>query len=92
MSNIKDNIIDVASNCAQTYSLPFDKLKLCANDILGNSLLHSAGVLTHSLLPELNYVPWIVVNKAHTNDMQKETENDLVNYVCKNYKVSLFMK
>jgi interferon gamma-inducible protein 30 len=90
MSNLKDDIIDVASNCSQTYSLPFDKLNSCANDILGNSLLHSAGVLTDSLLPKLNYVPWIVIDKMHTNDMQKEAENDLVKYICRNYKVGLF--
>ena len=88
MSNLKDNIIDVSSNCAQKYNIPFDKLESCANDILGNSLLHSAGVLTNSLIPTLNYVPWIVVNKAHTSDMQKLAENDLLKYVCSNYKVS----
>jgi interferon gamma-inducible protein 30 len=88
MSNIRDNINEVASSCAKQYSLPFDKLLSCANGPLGNQLLHSAGVLTDSLIPKLNYVPWIVVDRVHTSTMQDEAEQDLKTYVCHNYKVN----
>jgi len=86
MSDIKKNVLVIAKSCAQEYSVDFDYLVKCANSSLGNQLLYGSGILTESLQPPRNYVPWIVVNSQHTSDMQTQTESDLVKYICKEYK------
>ena len=45
------------------------------------------GVKTESLEPPHNYVPWIVVDGQHDNEIQTAAMNNLVGLVCKLYKV-----
>jgi interferon gamma-inducible protein 30 len=86
ISDIKGNVLEVAKRCAQENSVSIDDLVKCANSSLGNQLLYGSGLLTESLQPQRNYVPWIVVNSQHTNVMQTQAESDLVKYICKEYK------
>ena len=36
----------------------------------GNLLMHDVADATESLVPRHNYIPWIVVNKEHTDEIQ----------------------
>ena len=45
------------------------------------------GVKTESLEPPHNYVPWIVVDGQHDNEIQTAAMDNLVGLVCKLYKV-----
>ena len=55
----------------------------------GNRLEHAMGAKTESLDPPHNYVPWIVVDGEHDNDIQEAAMDNLLALVCKLYKVVL---
>ena len=92
MANLEDDLIDVAKSCSLKYSIPFDKLNLCANSSLGNQLLHGSGILTESLKPKLTYVPWIIIDNKYTDVNQDKAETDLIQFICKNSKVIIRLK
>ena len=45
------------------------------------------GAKTESLDPPHNYVPWIVVDGEHNNEIQQAAMDNLLALVCKLYKV-----
>ena len=47
--------------------------------------MHKMGEKTEALDPPHNYVPWIVVNGAHTDEIQSEAQEDLLALVCDSY-------
>ena len=62
----------------------------CANGKMGNKLLYSSALLTDRLKPPKNYIPWIVINGVHTDEIQTKAETDLVKLICEFYKVDFF--
>ena len=40
---------------------------------------------TEKLNPPHQYVPWIVVNGAHSSSSENAIQNNMVNYVCSIY-------
>ena len=53
----------------------------------GNRLEHAMGAKTESLDPPHNYVPWVVVDGEHSNEIQQAAMDNLLALVCKLYKV-----
>ena len=51
----------------------------------GEKLMHEYAVKTDSLNPPHKYVPWIVINGEHTEELEQEAFDDLVGLVCKLY-------
>ena len=47
------------------------------------------GAKTESLDPPHNFVPWIVVDGEHDNEIQQAAMDNLLALVCKLYKVDL---
>lgn len=92
MSNITSNINDTAKECSKNYDLPFEQLSKCADSPLGNSLLFASGMRTNTLVPSLNYVPWITLNNIHTGQIQTEAEGNLTKFICDQYKVGLDLR
>ena len=45
------------------------------------------GAKTESLDPPHNYVPWVVVDGEHNNEIQQAAMDNLLALVCKLYKV-----
>lgn len=76
-----------ALECALKHSVDYNKLKVCADNQLGNSLLYISGEKTNDLDPKLNYVPWITVNNLHTNETQQTAEANLTYFICSQLKV-----
>ena len=91
MKNLTRDVNEAAMECSQTLAISYDKLSNCANGMLGNSLLYGAGVRTSQLVPKKRYVPWVVVNNLHTKMIQAQAETDLVDYVCSQYKVWIWV-
>ena len=88
MSSILNEFMTVAKECARTLSVDLKSLTDCADSKLGNSLLYGSGVQTHSLIPRVNYVPWIVVDSLHTNNIQQSAEQDLYYFIDAYIKVN----
>eukprot|EP01098_Paradermamoeba_levis_P011712 TRINITY_DN503_c0_g1_i3.p2 TRINITY_DN503_c0_g1~~TRINITY_DN503_c0_g1_i3.p2 ORF type:complete len:104 (-),score=36.75 TRINITY_DN503_c0_g1_i3:133-444(-) len=57
----------------------------CAKGTEGNQLERANGDKTDQLNPKHQYVPWIVLNGVHTEDINKEAQDDLLSLVCKTY-------
>ena len=55
----------------------------------GNRLEHAMGAKTESLDPPHHYVPWIVVDGEHTDQIQNQAMDNLVGLVCSLYKVRI---
>ena len=52
--------------------------------------MHDIAVATENLSPSHQYVPWIVMDGAHTDDIENKAMVDLTALVCETYKVILF--
>lgn len=48
--------------CAAEVEVTYDPIALCADSVEGQQLLHDIGIKTMALDPQLDYVPWMVVN------------------------------
>ena len=78
----------VAIACAELADLADDvvsNMQDCATGVEGNRLEHEMAVKTDSLDPPHKYVPYIVVNGNHTDDIQNAVTDSLLNYVCNAY-------
>ena len=42
-------------------------------------------VATETLIPAHTYVPWVVVNGAHTQSTESAVQSNMVRYVCSIY-------
>ena len=49
--------------------------------------MHDIAVATENLSPSHQYVPWIVMDGAHTDDIENKAMADLTALVCETYKV-----
>lgn len=75
-----------AEKCVTKGGLSWAKVEGCANGTESNKLLHDAAVRTGRLDPPHKYVPWIVVNGAHSDEMQNAAQENLLKFVCDAYK------
>lgn len=48
--------------CAEKHGIDFAPIKECYTTIEGHKLLHEVGVKQRTFAPELDYVPWILIN------------------------------
>ena len=53
---------------------------------MGNNYEHEMAVKTQSLYPPHQYVPWVVAQGTHSDDIQNQISSSLLNYVCQEYK------
>ncbi|KAF2367371.1 Gamma interferon inducible lysosomal thiol reductase GILT, partial [Trinorchestia longiramus] len=72
--------------CSSTVGISvWPSIDECSTSVEGEILLHDIGVKTHSLDPVLDYVPWMVYDGTHTDEIQDQMEHDLLTFVCTNY-------
>jgi len=82
-----DDPVSSAKGClAALSSVSYDVVKKCAAGPEGNKLEHAMGAKTESLSPPHKYVPWVVVNGEHTDELQEKAQRDLVGLVCSMYQ------
>lgn len=82
-----DDPVASAKGCISALSsISYDAVKKCASGKEGNKLEHAMGAKTESLDPAHNYVPWIVINGEHTDDLQTRAQTNLVSLVCQEYQ------
>lgn len=71
--------------CAKKLGFDFAVVQQCMNSTYGNKYEHDMAMLTDLLHPHLTYVPWVTLNMVHTEDIQKEAENNLLQLICDTY-------
>lgn len=58
----------------------------CFNSDLGYSLQHEIAVKQKALSPRLRFVPWILVNGYHDDNVQGAVQRNMLSYVCNAYR------
>lgn len=85
-SNVRP-IDRAAEKCAaQQPELNFTRIMQCANSQEGELLEHQMALLTDSLVPKHQYVPWITLNGVHTDEIQQKAQDDLLGLICATYQ------
>ncbi|XP_075467178.1 gamma-interferon-inducible lysosomal thiol reductase [Ascaphus truei] len=82
-----NNVTDALQSCLAVYQpdLSTKKVFECVNSDLGNKLMHQNAQRTEALNPPHQYVPWIVINGKHSDDLQARAQAALFNLVCDTY-------
>jgi interferon gamma-inducible protein 30 len=71
--------------CATQLSIDFAPIDTCSKNSQGNQLQHLLAVRTESLSPQLYWVPWMVVNGVHNDEIQSRALYDLLGLICDTY-------
>ncbi|OXA57376.1 GILT-like protein 1 [Folsomia candida] len=71
-----------AEACAISLGLNYTRIGECYNNWEGPTILASAGIRTHDLVPTLYYVPWIVYNDVWRVEDMIGSEQNLMNVIC----------
>ncbi|NXI62720.1 GILT reductase, partial [Anseranas semipalmata] len=74
--------------CLQVYAPQLDagRIAACVQGELGTELMHRNAQLTEALDPPHQYVPWIVINGKHTDELQAQAQSSLLRLVCQLYQ------
>lgn len=75
-----------AEKCAENLQIDWNPIANCYNSSEGNFLQHQMAMATDALKPKHQYVPWIVVNGKHTEEMQTDAQTDLIDFICTTYQ------
>uniref|UniRef100_A0A3Q3DQD6 Gamma-interferon-inducible lysosomal thiol reductase n=1 Tax=Hippocampus comes TaxID=109280 RepID=A0A3Q3DQD6_HIPCM len=83
------DVIAAAKSCVHLYSpkLSWERLMSCVDGDVGNQLMHQNALRTNALDPPHQFVPWLTINGAHTDDLQKKATTSLFPLICSMYKV-----
>jgi len=77
-----------ARQCADKLKIEFDPISSCYNGSQGNHLQHEVAEATDALNPPHKYVPWVLGNGVHNNEVEEAMLSDLLGWVCESYKGS----
>ncbi|XP_055514465.1 gamma-interferon-inducible lysosomal thiol reductase-like [Leucoraja erinacea] len=84
-------VVATTQQCLQDHApaLTWETISDCVDGELGARLMQVNARLTTSLEPPHRYVPWILINGVHSEDIQHHAEGDLLELVCQTYTGSL---
>ncbi|XP_066946307.1 gamma-interferon-inducible lysosomal thiol reductase-like isoform X2 [Macrobrachium rosenbergii] len=74
------------ATCADRLGIDYTALEACVQSHEGGRLLHEVGIKQSTLLPRLNYVPWILIDDVYTPRLSLESERNLKGVVCNTYQ------
>ncbi len=81
-----NNILESTYDCGRKIAgMDAHRVIKCASGEEGRNLLLGMGLYTKNIQKNLNWVPWIDINGEHSDFIQKNAENDLITFLCKNY-------
>ncbi|NWQ83406.1 GILT reductase, partial [Columbina picui] len=74
--------------CLQIYAPELDsgRITACVQGDAGAALMHRNAQLTQALDPPHQYVPWILINGKHTDELQEQAQESLLGLVCRLYQ------
>ncbi|XP_030322181.1 gamma-interferon-inducible lysosomal thiol reductase isoform X2 [Calypte anna] len=74
--------------CLQVYAPHLDgaRISSCVRGPTGTALMHRNAQLTQALDPPHHYVPWILINGKHTEELQAQAQTSLLGLLCHLYQ------
>ncbi|NXR12774.1 GILT reductase, partial [Semnornis frantzii] len=74
--------------CLQVYAPQLDlgRIAACVQGDMGAALMHHNAQLTQALDPPHQYVPWVVINGKHTDELQEQAQTSLLGLICRLYQ------
>lgn len=72
--------------CASQIGIDWNKISSCATSSTGINYEVEMAIATESLQPAHTYVPWVVVNGAHSQSTESSVISNMVRYVCSIYR------
>ncbi|XP_038819341.1 gamma-interferon-inducible lysosomal thiol reductase-like [Salvelinus namaycush] len=84
------DVVKAGEKCVELYdpNTKWENIMTCVKGDQGNQLMHQNAVKTGALKPTHNYVPWIVINGEHTEELQDKAMSSLFTLICSMYKGS----
>jgi len=79
------NPAEIAEKCAKSLRIDYAPMEGCGSDPQGNELERKMALKANALKPQHQYVPWVTINGKHTEKMQLEAEDNLLELVCEFY-------
>ncbi|CAH1153261.1 unnamed protein product [Phaedon cochleariae] len=76
----------IAKKCAEKNKLSWTDIKLCMNGEQVNEIMEKMGNKTNNLEPKMMYVPYILFNDIHDDDVEDEARENFLKTVCKMFK------
>lgn len=71
-----------AQKCSERLNLEWTQVKDCIEGSQGDRLLVAHSHRTFNLEPPHKSVPWIVIDGVNTDQIQRESEKNLLKYLC----------
>lgn len=78
------NFEQLVPDCLSASGIDSTIISECATSSAGDRLIAHNAKLTSELVPAHHYVPWIVVNGQHTDEIQTASD-DMVKLICDTY-------
>ena len=75
-----------AKVCADQLKIDWGSILNCYKSTEGNLLEHDMAVATNALNPPHNYVPWLVGNGQHNEELEDDMLTNLMEWVCQTYE------
>ncbi|XP_063953474.1 gamma-interferon-inducible lysosomal thiol reductase-like [Lytechinus pictus] len=74
--------------CASMFNLSSEwpSIEECSTGPMGNYLEHNMAVKTNALNPPHQYVPWVVLNGVHNEEIQNKAASDSLALICNAYQ------
>lgn len=83
---MSDNPPYSGQTCADNAGIPFNQIDECWKSEESQHLLHEIGLQQNGLRPVVDWVPWIVLNDEHTDEIQADAESGLQVLLCSAYE------
>jgi len=85
--NLDDPPTALNSDCADILTgSQYDEINYCAHTKVGDYMLADQYIFQQGMAPNLDYVPWMIVNDQHNATLQEKAEHHLKDLVCDMWK------
>ncbi|CAG2167806.1 unnamed protein product [Oppiella nova] len=74
-----------AQKCAETLSMNWTQIKECIDGSHGDRLLVAHSHRTFNLEPQHRFIPWVIIDGTHTDEIQSRSQTNLMQYMCEAY-------
>ncbi|EDO41893.1 predicted protein, partial [Nematostella vectensis] len=84
-----DGSVDKIAKYCSNQIKDYEKVEYCLKNTQGLEVMHYMAKKTRGLQPKMSHSPWITVNGEHSEFIQQQAMENLLQLVCSKYKGTL---